>query len=79
MSITSERIREQGFFHALADDAADEIESLERKNGKLLQLLEGIANMMRGMIIDPSIPAHAKGAMRSRIAEIDADVEKNME
>lgn len=30
MSITSDRIREVGFIHALADDAADEIEQLER-------------------------------------------------
>lgn len=35
MSITSDRIREQGFFHALADDAADEIEQLEAENRKL--------------------------------------------
>ena len=31
MSITSERIREQPFFHALADDAAEEIETLEKE------------------------------------------------
>lgn len=31
MSIISDRIREQPFFHALADDAADEIETLEKE------------------------------------------------
>jgi len=39
MSITSDRIREQGFFHALADDAADEIEQLEREVAKLRALV----------------------------------------
>jgi hypothetical protein len=40
MSITSDRIREQGFFHVLADDAADEIETLEKENAKLRALVE---------------------------------------
>ncbi|MBK8467629.1 MAG: hypothetical protein IPL32_17585 [Chloracidobacterium sp.] len=40
MSITSDRIREQGFFHALADDAADEIDALEKENAKLRTLIE---------------------------------------
>lgn len=40
MSITSDRIREQGFFHALADDAADEIEQLEREVAQLRALIE---------------------------------------
>ena len=40
MSITSDRIREQGFFHALADDAADEIEALEKENARLTELVE---------------------------------------
>ena len=31
MSITSERIREQPFFHVLADDAAEDIEMLEEE------------------------------------------------
>lgn len=35
MSITSERIREFGFIHALADDAADEIEVMEARIDKL--------------------------------------------
>ena len=35
MSITSERIREQPFFHALADDAAEEIETLEKEIDQL--------------------------------------------
>ena len=35
MSITSERIREQPFFHALADDAAEEIETLEKELDQL--------------------------------------------
>jgi len=40
MSITSDRIREQGFFHALADDAAEEIEQLEREVAQLRALIE---------------------------------------
>ena len=35
MSIASERIREQPFFHALADDAAEEIETLEKELDQL--------------------------------------------
>ena len=38
MSITSDRIREQGFFHTLAEDAADEIEALEAENERLKAL-----------------------------------------
>ena len=40
MSITSDRIREHGFIHALADDAAEEIEALELENGKLRELIK---------------------------------------
>lgn len=40
MSITSDRIREQGFFHALADDAAEEIDQLEREVAQLRALIE---------------------------------------
>lgn len=38
MSITSDQIREFGFIHALADDAADEIEALEAQNEKLIEV-----------------------------------------
>lgn len=42
---------------------------------ELLQLLEATANMLRGMTMDPAIPAHAKGAMRSQIDQLEAAVE----
>lgn len=45
---------------------------------ELLQLMEDTANMLRGMTMDPAIPAHAKDAMRARIAKIEAAVEKNL-
>jgi hypothetical protein len=37
MSITSERIKENAFIHALADDAAEEIEALEKEIERLNQ------------------------------------------
>jgi hypothetical protein len=39
-------------------------------------LLESTANMLRGMTLDPSIPEHAKEAMRERIDELEAAVSK---
>jgi len=41
--------------------------------------LEGAANMMRGMCLDPSIPDHAKSAMRSKIRDIDDYIESIQE
>lgn len=38
---------------------------------ELFGLLETTANMMRGMTLDPAIPAHAKAALAVRIAELD--------
>lgn len=46
---------------------------------ELLQLLEKTASMLRGMTMDPAIPAHAKEAMRSRISELEAAVTKHLE
>ena len=46
---------------------------------ELLQLMENTANMLRGMTMDPAIPEHAKGAMRTTIADLEAAVEKNLE
>lgn len=45
---------------------------------ELLQLMEDAANMLRGMTMDPAIPAHAKDAMQSKIAELESAVEKNL-
>ena len=41
MSITSDRIREYGFIHDLADAAADEIDALEAEIAELKSKLEG--------------------------------------
>lgn len=46
---------------------------------ELLELMEHTANMLRGMTMDPAIPAHAKEAMRERIAELEAAVAKHLE
>lgn len=43
-------------------------------NEELLQLMEDTANMLRGMTMDPDIPAHAKDAMWSKIAALEAAV-----
>ena len=50
----------------------DEIEDI-------LLLLESTANMLRGMTMDPVIPAHAKDAMRHRIAQLELAVKKHSE
>lgn len=39
---------------------------------ELIEMLEQTAYMLRGMTLDPAIPAHAKDAMRVRIEAIDA-------
>ena len=43
-----------------------------------VQLLENTANMLRGMTMDPAIPAHAKEAMRSKIAELESAAENGV-
>ncbi|WP_157900142.1 hypothetical protein [Rhodoferax koreensis] len=48
----------------------------EEEIEEMLLLMEQTANMLRGMAMDPSIPTHAKQALRARIAELDAMVEK---
>ena len=40
-----------------------------------LSLLDTTAAMLRGMTMDPAIPRHAKEAMWSRIATLEAFVE----
>lgn len=47
------------------------------KVDELLELLESTANMLRGMTMDPAIPAHAKDAMRSRIERLESAVMRN--
>lgn len=44
---------------------------------ELLELIQNTAYMLRGMTMDPAIPKHAKDAMRSRITELEAAVEKH--
>jgi hypothetical protein len=45
----------------------------------MLELMEGTANMLRGMLFDDGIPERAKSAMRSRIAQIEAAVESRID
>ena len=45
---------------------------------ELPELVEQTANMLRGMTMDPAIPAHAKEAMWARIRTLDSAVEHAM-
>lgn len=38
---------------------------------ELIRLIEGTANMLRGMTLDPAIPQHAKDAMHVRIQALE--------
>jgi len=38
---------------------------------ELVEALEGAANFMRGMKLDPSLPQHVKEALDSKINDID--------
>ena len=40
----------------------------------LLALLDSTADLLRGMCLDPTIPAHAREALRQRVEEIEAAV-----
>lgn len=42
---------------------------------EFLEQAEKTANMLRGMTMDPAIPAHAKEAMRLKITELENTVE----
>lgn len=44
----------------------------------LLQLVEDTASMLRGMLMDPAIPLHAKSAMLVRIEEAEQAVEDRL-
>lgn len=43
----------------------------------LLQELEKTANFLRGLALDPAVPAHAKEAIGARTAAIDAVTERD--
>lgn len=44
----------------------------EEAKERLLSALERAANTMRGMVLDPALPAIIKEALRSKVDEIDA-------
>jgi hypothetical protein len=46
---------------------------------EMLELMEGTANMLRGMLFYDGIPERAKSAMRSRIAQLEAAVESRID
>lgn len=46
------------------------VEMLE-ENDRLIEVIEGAANMIRGMQMDPSIPIAAKEAMGVKVKELD--------
>lgn len=41
-----------------------------------VEALEGVANMLRGMSFDPSIPKHAQEAMLSKVLELEVVILK---
>lgn len=43
---------------------------------KIYQLIDDTACMLRGMTLDPAIPAHAKDAMRSKIQVLEEELEQ---
>ena len=43
---------------------------------EIYELIEGAANMLRGMTLDPAIPQHAKGAMWEKIQELEKAMEE---
>lgn len=45
------------------------------RTDELYNLVEDTANMLRGMTLDPAIPAHAKGAMQNKIQELEDALE----
>lgn len=45
---------------------------------ELLQAIEEVANLLRGMTFDPAIPDHAKESMRTRAADLDAIVKRKL-
>lgn len=45
-------------------------------NDEIYMLIDETANMLRGMTLDPAIPAHAKVAMQARIQMLDGALEK---
>lgn len=61
-----------------ADQARQMLTEVVRPDMEAVCLMESTANMLRGMTLDPAIPAHAKDAMRDRIAELEAVVESRI-
>ena len=43
---------------------------------ELVSLIDETACMLRGICMDPAVPAHAKDAMQSRVEKLEAAVEK---
>lgn len=50
----------------------------EELKDELLQALEGAANFMRGMTLDPAIPTEQKIALIHKTREIESVVEKHL-
>ena len=56
-------------------DGWDFCRTLERENARLRELIDQTALMLRGMMMDPAIPKHAKEALVSRIEKLEAVIE----
>ena len=62
-----------------AEQARQMLAEVAPPDEEALELMEATANMLRGMTMDPAIPAHAKDAMRERIAALEAAVESRID
>lgn len=45
--------------------------NFDETHEEMLTRLEGVANFMRGVMLDPSVPNHVKSALKSKTDEID--------
>jgi len=62
-----------------AEQARQMLAEVAPPDDEMLDLVQNTANMLRGMTMDPGIAAHAKDAMRSRIAELEAAVDARID
>ena len=57
-------------------DRAELTKELSRLRARVAERdeqIESVANMLRGMTMDPAIPAHAKEAMRAKIEQLEGE------
>ena len=55
------------------DIALSALTALRARVAERDEQIESVANMLRGMTMDPAIPAHAKEAMRAKIEQLEGE------